>query len=138
MRILIGVVVAWSSYAFAQGKDLVPPPPEVGAPDAKVDLPALPTFELPPSEPGFVSVPELRVNGKKYLDTEVKVKGYVIWVYDCAVANAKPGESRAQTQKRVDEDPTMCERKKLYVGESPKTPLEKGLWVVSVPRPPNK
>jgi hypothetical protein len=40
-----------------------------------------------------------------------------------------------ETQKRIDADPTLCERPKLYVASSRDTPLTQGLWVVDVPRP---
>ena len=138
MRFVCGLaVVSWSSFSFAQ-QPLATPPPEVRDPPAKVELPPIPSFELPPEEPGFVSVQELRVNKAKHLDTTVRVKGYVTWIYDCVGAVAKPGETKAKTKKRVDEDPAQCERPKFYLGASPKeSPLD-GLWVVSVPRPPNK
>jgi tetratricopeptide (TPR) repeat protein len=101
-------------------------------------LPAVPTFELAPGEPGFATVRELRVDGAKRFDTEVKVRGYVIWIYDCVADVAKRGESRAKVQRRIDDDPTLCERPKLYLGTTKTDALEKGLWVVDVPRAPNK
>jgi tetratricopeptide (TPR) repeat protein len=110
----------------------------VGVVHASAQLPAIPSFELPASEPGFTSVRELRVAGTKRLDTDVKVRGYVIWIYDCLTDVAKRGESRAKTQKRIDSDPTICERKKLYLGDSKDASRDKALWVVDVPRPPNK
>jgi tetratricopeptide (TPR) repeat protein len=110
----------------------------VGVVHASAQLPAIPSFELPASEPGFTSVRELRVAGTKRLDTEVKVRGYVIWIYDCLTDVAKRGESRAKTQKRIDDDPTICERKKLYLGDTKDAARDKALWVVDVPRPPNK
>src|SRR5690606_5413497 len=36
-----------------------------------------------------------------------------------------------------DEDPTLCERPKFYIGDTAQTPPEKSLWVVDVPRPYN-
>ncbi len=130
-------ILASSSVALAQ-RPLAGPPPEISGSTAKIDLPAIPSFDLPPSEPGFTSVRELRVAGKKHLDTDIKVKGYVIWSYDCVSAVALPKEPRAKTQKRIDEDPTLCERPKLYLGQSANDPAADGLWVVDVPRPPNK
>ena len=38
----------------------------------------------------------------------------------------------------IDDDPTMCERAKFYIGDTADTPAEKSLWVVDVPRPYNK
>ena len=144
MRYLVGflVVVVSSVAAFAQPptntKVLGKPDPEVHVPSAPVDLPAIPAFEMPASEPGFVGVHQLRVAGRKHLDTEVKVKGYVVWVYDCVLSAAKRGESRAATQKRIDADPTICERAKFYLGQTAKEQPAIGLWIVDVPRPPNK
>ncbi len=131
-------VTAWSVTVYAQPKDLAVPAPEVRTPAKKVALPAVPSFALPAEEPGFVSVQTLRVAGKKRLDTEVKVKGYITWVYDCVTANARRGESRARTQKRIDDDPTLCERRKFYLGDVKNEPEPRSLWVVDVPRPPNK
>jgi hypothetical protein len=49
--------------------------------EKKVNLPSVPGFELPPpSADGAKSVKELRVKGKKLLDTDVTVKGVVTWV----------------------------------------------------------
>ena len=119
--------------------DLPGPQPEV-APHGKLDLPAVPGFELAPAEPGFHAPRELRVRGKRLLGTELKVKGYVTWIYDCpaALAAGNPKATRAQILVAIDKDPTLCERPKLYLGDSKTTPRDVALWVVDVPRPPNK
>jgi len=114
------------------------PAPEVVPSTVKLALPPVPSFELPPSEPGFHHPRELRVAGRKLLGTDVQVKGYIVWIYDCTKAIAKPKETPAQTRKRMDEDPTLCERPKFYLGSTKDTALESALWVVDVPRPPNK
>jgi hypothetical protein len=114
------------------------PEAEVKKTDVKLDLPAVPAFDLPPApEDGSHSVKELRVKGTKLLDTPVKVHGFVTWVYDCKTAIRKPDESDKDVQSRIDEDPTLCERPKFYVGDTAQTPPEKSLWVVDVPRPYN-
>jgi len=115
------------------------PEAEVHKTTVKVDLPAVPAFDLPaaPAD-GSRAVKELRVKGKKLLDTDVVVKGYVTWAYDCATALREPGMDEAAVQKIIDDDPTKCERPKFYVGDAPDTPAEKSLWVVDVPRPYNK
>lgn len=114
------------------------PPPEVVAATAKVDLPAVPAFDLPPVVGGVHGARELRVAGKDLLGSDVKVSGYVIWIYDCATSVAKAGETHAQAQVRVDADPALCQRPRFYLGEAKDTPVETGLWVVEVPRAPNK
>jgi hypothetical protein len=136
-KALVMLLVVSSGAAHAQRPPLRGPDPEVG-PEEKVDLPALPAFELPVPEPGFESVKALRVAGRSKLDTDIVVKGYVIWIYDCIDAIRRPRESKAQAQRRIDADPTLCERKKLYLGQTRHDAAERGLWVVDVPRAPNK
>jgi tetratricopeptide (TPR) repeat protein len=120
--------------------DLQPPVPEL-ARDAShpLALPPPPAFELPPpSADGSHSARELRVAGVRRLDSALTVKGVVTWVYDCAAALRKPGESDKAVRARIDADPTLCERPKFYLGDSATTPLEKSIWVVDLPRPYNK
>ena len=69
---------------------------------------------------------------------DVTVHGFITWAYDCATAIRKPDENDKDLQKRIDEDPTLCERPKFYIGDTKETPVEKSLWVVDVPRPYNK
>lgn len=115
------------------------PEAEVKKSDIKVDLPAVPAFDLPPAPgDGSHTVKELRVKGKKLLDSDITVHGFITWAYDCATAVRKPEESDKDVQKRIDEDPTLCERPKFYIGDAKDTPPEKSLWIVDVPRPYNK
>jgi hypothetical protein len=142
----LGVTIVTSSLALpllaclaACDKDkLKGPDAEVKKTDVKLDLPAVPSFELPATAAdGSRSVKELRVRGKKLLDTQVTVRGFVTWAYDCKTALRKPDESDKELQARIDEDPTLCERAKFYIGDTKDTPPEKSLWVVDVPRPYN-
>lgn len=120
--------------------DLPGPQAEAIARPAKVDLPAIPSFDLPATEPGFHGPRELRVHGKAALGTEIKVKGYVTWVYDCAAALAaiNPKASRAQILASIDTNPALCEHPKLYLGDARDTARDASIWVVDVPRPPSK
>jgi hypothetical protein len=122
------------------GKDQIQgPAAEVHKTDVKLDLPAVPAFDLPPAPGGDMhAVKELRVKGKKLFDTDITVHGFITFSYDCATAVRKPDESDKDLQKRLDEDPTLCERPKFYIGDAKDTPAEKSLWVVDVPRPYNK
>lgn len=137
-------VLVLSTFAFAAPKlepdDLPGPQPEVAKNPAKVDLPANPAFDLPATEPGFHTPRELRVHGKPVLGTEVKVKGYITWIYDCAAAVgvANPKATRAQIQVAIATDPTLCERPKFYLGDARNTPRDASIWVVDVPRAPTK
>ncbi|MBP6629169.1 MAG: hypothetical protein KBG28_09940 [Kofleriaceae bacterium] len=115
------------------------PAAEVKAHNIKLDLPAVPSFDLPkPNADGSHAVKEMRVRGKKYLNTEVTIKGYVTWAYDCMTAIRKEAMTDAEVAKLIEDDPTLCERPKFYIGDSPDTPIEKSVWVVDVPRAPNK
>jgi len=115
------------------------PDAEVRKSEVKLNLPAVPAFDLPASpSDGSHTVKELRVKGKKLLETEITVKGVITWAYDCPTAVRQPGMSDKDLQKMIDEDPTKCERPKFYVGDAADTPAEKSLWVVDVPRPYNK
>lgn len=112
------------------------PAAEVKKSDIKIDLPKVPGFELPPANPdGSKSVKEMRVRGKKLLDTDIVVKGVVTWVYDCKTALRQPGMTDKDIDKLIEEDQTKCERAKFYIGDAESTPAEKSMWIVDVPRP---
>lgn len=120
--------------------DLPGPQPEVSGETAKVDLPAIPAFALPSLEPGFHGARELRVRGNAVLGTEIKVKGYITGIYDCAAALAvtNPGATRAQIVRAINKDPTLCERPKFYLGDTRDAARDASIWVADVPRPPTK
>jgi hypothetical protein len=124
----------------ACGKDqLKGPDAEVKPHNVKLDLPAVPSFEMPATNAdGTHSVKELRVKGKKMLNTELTVKGYVTWVYDCPTALRQPGWTDKQVADLIEENPDKCERPKFYLGDAPDTPPERSLWIVDVPRATNK
>lgn len=142
MRSVVIASLAMGGLATAAPKvepdTLNVPDPEVKKFDTGLQLPEVPAFELPPTDSGFVDPRTLRVAGAKLLETEVKVKGYIVWIYDCMADLVRPGVSRAQAKKTIDADPTQCERPKFYLASTRDTPLERALWVVDVPRPPNK
>ena len=131
---ILGLVVGGSTGC---DKDkLKGPEAEVRKSDIKVNLPEVPAFDLPaaPTD-GSHTVKELRVKGKKLLESEVTVKGVITWAYDCPTAIRQPGMSDKELQKMIEEDPSKCERPKFYLGDAADTPAEKSLWVVDVPRP---
>jgi len=143
MRITAVVVVLLATPAFAdkmEKDDLPGPKSEVATGEPKIQPPAIPAFELPPVAPGFRGLRELRVRGRPLIGTEVKVKGYVTWVYDCAAALAlvNPEATHAQVMLSIDEDPALCETPKFYLGESKDTSRESSIWVMDVPRAPTK
>lgn len=126
--------------AHLERDDLPGPQPEVAKETAKVDLPAVPAFELAPVEPGFHGPRELRVHGDRLFGTQVQVKGYITWIYNCVetLMAANSHASRAQVAGAVQKDPTLCERPKFTIGETPDTTREASLSIVDVPRPPTK
>ena len=134
-RGLVPALVLLGAWACDSDK-LKGPAAEVKKSDVKVNLPAVPGFELPPPNPdGSKSVKELRVKGKKLLDTDITVKGVVTWVYDCKTALRQPGMTDKDVEKLMYDDQTKCERAKFYIGDAADTPAEKSMWVVDVPRP---
>lgn len=118
--------------------DLQGPAPEAIANPAKVALPPVPAFELPASEPGFHGPRELRVHGRGALGTDIKVKGYVTWSYDCAavLAAANPKSTRAQIQASINSNPALCEYPKFYLGDARDTARDASIWIVNLPRAP--
>jgi tetratricopeptide (TPR) repeat protein len=121
--------------ATAYADDLGTPAPEVHASDVKVDLPATPSFDLPA---GALTVRRLRVAGKALLGQRVVLHGVVTFAYDCVADVRKSGETDRAVRARIDADPTLCQRPKLYIGDAATTPTEKSLWIVDVPRTYNK
>jgi len=119
--------------------DLPAPQPERARHEA-IDLPAIPDFRLADTEPGFRAPRELEVRGKRVLGTELKVRGYVTWIYDCtaALASANPQVPPAQLRSAIESDPALCEYPKLYLGDTKDTPRSTSLWVVDMPRAPTR
>src|SRR5688572_20046808 len=73
---------------------------EVAETNIRIELPAVPEFKMPSPYPdGTHPVAEMRLKGNKMLDTEVRVKGYVIWVYDCATALRTPDMTDKELQR---------------------------------------
>jgi tetratricopeptide (TPR) repeat protein len=72
--------------------------------------------------------------------SEIKVTGYVTWIYDCAdaLAAGHPRASRAELVQLVDEDPRQCERPRFYLGDARTTSRDASITVVDVPRRPAK
>ncbi len=132
----LGPILLLIAHA-AVADPLKPAAPEIATTQVKITLPAVPAFAVPAIDNGIHDPRELRLAGRAVLDTEIKVRGYIIWVYSCTEDAARPGERPADVQKRIDADPTLCERPKLYLGATKDTRPERGLWVVDVPRAPN-
>lgn len=131
------------------------PKPEVEETQIKLDLPNPPDFVEPKPYPdGSHTVTEMRLKGRKLLDTPVKITGFVVFKYDLGTCATDLGEKmvkqdpnlcagkkdivECQTkvgQKAVAETPDQCERPYFYLADAANASFEKSLWVVEVPRP---
>lgn len=113
--------------------DLPDPQLEVVQHASRISTPAIPSFALPATEAGFRSPRELRVRGRPLLGTEVKVRGFVTWAYDCteSLAIANPRASRAQIATAIRNDPALCERPTFSLGDAPDTSRDASITVVS-------
>lgn len=112
---------------------------EVKETSVKLDLPAVPEFSIPkPNSDGTHSIAEMRLRGNRYLGTEVKVKGHVIWIYDCATAIRTAEMTEEEVKKILTESPERCYRPNVYLGDQPNTPADQGIWLVEVPRAPRE
>jgi tetratricopeptide (TPR) repeat protein len=129
-----------AATGVARADDLKPPSVdlEVAPQTVIVSLPAVPAFAVPSPSNGVHELRELRVNGRPLAGTEIKVHGYITWIYDCVTDVIRPGKTRAQVQKAIDDDPTLCQRPKFHLGATPDASEDVTLWVVDVPRAPNK
>jgi hypothetical protein len=141
MRRVTGIAfsLALVSAAACEKDQLQGAKAEVQKTSIKLDLPAVPDFVMPqPNPDGTHSVAEMRLRGNKFLDTEVKVKGYVVWIYDCATSIRTPEMSDKDVAQLLENQPEKCIPPHFYLGDRPDTPPDRGIWVVDVPRPPRK
>lgn len=112
---------------------------EVMETSVELDLPAVPEFNMPSANAdGTHPVTEMRLKGNKFLDTEVKVKGHVAWIYDCATAVRTPEMTEKELAKLLEEEPERCLRPHFVLVDQPGAPADKGIEVVEYPRPLRK
>jgi hypothetical protein len=132
-----------SGEARAQGQALPP---------IKVNLPPSPNFDratAPEQHPtGELSVYGLRKTMSKYLDKDVRVKGYLLQLYECPAEIRKCNEIQAATTKRAKKagksapEPASeapeggcrpCDQPHFFIGDTPTTKLERSLLVADYP-----
>jgi hypothetical protein len=134
-----GLAILPAALPGCKGDQLRGADAEVKPHTIKVTMPAVPSFDVPKANAdGSHSVKEMRVQGYRYLKTDVALKGYVVWTYDCVTAIRQPNEADDAVKKRIEENPTLCRRPAFYIGDAPDTPVERAAWVVEVPRPYTK
>ena len=113
---------------------------EVKKVEANLDLPAVPNFDLPPQGNPH-NVREMRLLGRNLLDTEVDVKAYILWIYDCKEHGGpkgpigEPGMSDKDKEKIIEADMSLCWKPHFIIGDTPDTAPGLGIEVVEVPRP---
>lgn len=127
-------VVAW----LVASQQVVSADPQIDPTTRSLVLPPIPSFDLPPpAADGTISPRELMISGRRILDREITIKGVVTFAYDCVKANLGPGVTEKQVRARIEQDPTLCERPKFYLGDTASTAPDRSVWVVDVPRPFN-
>lgn len=143
--IMVLLVGLWrTGRAEAQGRlypdELKGPIPEIVTPLPRVALPPLPSFEVAPDHAGYHTPSELRQRGKRWLGHELLVKGFVTGIYDCVadLSAKKPGTSRGVLVEMIENDPTVCQLPRFYLGQAPSIPRSLSISVVEVPRPPRR
>lgn len=126
--------------------------------DVHLDLPNVPEFAKIAVNPEGHSVTEMRRLGAKYLTQSVKVKGYVVWKYDCidlfmkeyqaqAAVEGKPlteADARKLAEKQYCDSPPpkgvghreRCDKPHFYIADEPNASSQKSIWIVDVPRNP--
>jgi hypothetical protein len=111
------------------GATMGPEPEAVAMAPLKVDLPPPPSFaasDIPEKYPdGFFTIRGVRKQRAKTLGTEVKVRGYLLEVYQCPVCPKK------QTCK-------ACDQPHFILGDKADTKKEKALMIVDYLMPKQK
>ena len=140
MRVLVGVFLSLGLASLGCAKDqLKGAKAEVQETSIKLDLPPVPAFNMPQANPdGSQSVAVMRLKGNKFLDTEVRVKGYVVWIYDCATSIRTPAMTDKELAKLLEDEPERCTRPHITISDTPDGPADRGIWVVDIPRPLRK
>jgi hypothetical protein len=137
-----------ATNAFGQGQELPP---------IKVNLPSSPNFDAataPVQHPtGEYSVYGLRKNMTKILDKDVKVKGYLLYLYECPPEVRKCNEEqdlkkkkearKARANARPDAPPATaaatpggckaCEQPHFFLSDTPNGKMERAIVVADYP-----
>ncbi len=108
---------------------------EVVESSVKLDLPAVPAFVVPTANPdGSHPVTEMRLNGKAFLDSEVRIQGSVLWIYDCGASILTPEMSAKELKNILETQPERCTRPHFIIGETANAKIERGIEIVEYPR----
>jgi hypothetical protein len=144
LMVTLALALSIPGKVFAQGQALPP---------IKVNLPPSPSFDIataPLQYPsGEMSVYGLRKGMSKFLDKDVRVKAYVLEVYECPAEQRKCNDEAAAKAKRdrrragknpppppvVDEKNVCrpCDQPHFYIADTPTTKKERALLVADYP-----
>lgn len=142
--LVLGSSFAWlpamtSQMTWAQGQ---------AQPQIKVSLPPAPDFNVataPVSYPtGELSIYGLRRQSSKYMDKDVRVKAYLLEVYECPAEIRKCNDDLAKKQKAAKKKPGAepeaeavkcrpCDQPHFFVGDTPTQKKERALLVADYP-----
>jgi hypothetical protein len=146
----VGSCLGWIAFAgpaFAQGQAL---------PEIKVNLPPPPNFDVAPAPvqhpSGEFSVYGLRKNMTKQMDKDVRVKGYLLYLYECPPEIRKCNEEQDAKAKKERRKATAhgpaappapaaapaggcrpCEQPHFFLSDTPNGKMERALLVADYP-----
>jgi hypothetical protein len=127
--LLSGLLCSAACGNNSSGATLAEPGEGQALPPIKVDLPPPPSFaasDIPEKNPdGTWTIRGIRKHKAEQLQKEVKVKGYLLEVYQC------PKCPKGQTCK-------LCDQPHFFLGDKPDTKKEKALMVVDYLGPKDK
>ena len=137
---LVGFAVFSTAAGCGPANDGPGPKPEVLAKTTKVELPAVPTLDIPEPDGDIHSVRELQLVGAKYFTPpqEISLRGYVTWDYDCIRDGGKSGPwdeewSDSKIKAEIAKDNTLCRKPHFYVGDTPDATDDAVVWVADLP-----
>jgi hypothetical protein len=137
--------ISAAAMAYGQGQALPP---------IKVNLPSTPNFDAatgPLAHPtGELTVYGVRKQMAKYMDKDVRVKGHLIYLYECPPeirkcneeADAKAKKERKKASAKGAPPPAAeapsggcrpCEQPHFFISDSPNGKLERALLVADYP-----
>lgn len=97
-------------------------------------LPDIPEFTVPAMVGGSHRVDELLFQGDLYLNTDIKIQGKIVWIYDCAKDIARPGMSKKKARQLIAEHPERCKRPHFNLADKRGANKNEHVEVVEVPR----
>ncbi len=139
MRKITGVSVPLAILLCASGcdkADFKGAEAEVKKIEANLDLPPVPAFDVPAPQGSTHGPRELRLMGQKLLGTEVEVKGFVTYKYNCLTDGGLKGpvggpdaDEKKRLQLIKDEPHLWCFKQWMVLNDTPDGNPKVGLRV---------